>query len=44
MSAEQDTSREGIARFLESLWLEDGLAQNTRSAYGRDLAAWRAVV
>lgn len=28
-----------IARFLDSLWLEDGLALNTLCAYGRDLAA-----
>jgi integrase/recombinase XerD len=42
MNSAQAASHDGIARFLESLWLEDGLAANTRSAYGRDLAAFAA--
>ncbi len=29
----------GIALFLRALWLEEGLSDNTRAAYGRDLAA-----
>lgn len=30
-----------IERFLESLWLEKGLARHTREAYGSDLALFR---
>lgn len=33
------TSQTAIDRFLESLWLEDGLSDNTLSAYRRDLTA-----
>ncbi|GIX30468.1 MAG: tyrosine recombinase XerD [Porticoccaceae bacterium] len=29
-----------IARYLDLLWLEKGLAENTLAAYRRDLAAW----
>ena len=29
-----------IDRFLEALWIEDGLAANTLAAYRRDLAAY----
>lgn len=32
-------------QFIDALWLEDGLAKNTQSAYGRDLvgfACWRS--
>ena len=38
-------SQEGLDRFIEALWLEDGLARNTLEAYRRDLtglAAWLA--
>jgi integrase/recombinase XerD len=38
-------SRQSIARFVETLWIEDGLAANTTQAYGRDLelyAHWLA--
>ncbi len=38
-------SQAGIDRFIEALWLEDGLARNTLEAYRRDLsglAAWLA--
>ena len=31
-----------IDRFLEALWIEDGLAANTLAAYRRDLAAYAA--
>jgi integrase/recombinase XerD len=33
---------EAIARFTRALWLEEGLSDNTRAAYGRDLAALAA--
>ncbi|MFG6449782.1 site-specific tyrosine recombinase XerD [Roseateles sp. BYS180W] len=38
-------SREGIALFVQSLWVEEGLSRNTQQAYGRDLtllAHWLA--
>jgi integrase/recombinase XerD len=38
-------SREAIDRFVDALWIEDGLAGNTLAAYRRDLehyAAWLA--
>ncbi len=38
-------SQQAIARFADSLWIEDGLAANTTSAYRRDLdlcARWLA--
>ena len=31
-----------VERFLEALWIEDGLAANTLAAYRRDLAAYAA--
>jgi integrase/recombinase XerD len=40
-------SQAAIDRFIEALWLEDGLARNTLEAYRRDLtglAAWLAVL
>ncbi len=42
----KEESRAAIERFLDALWIEDGLAQNTVSAYRRDLtlyADWLAV-
>ena len=33
---------DAIARFTRALWLEEGLSDNTRAAYGRDLAALAA--
>jgi integrase/recombinase XerD len=33
---------EAIARFTRALWLAEGLSDNTRAAYGRDLAALAA--
>ncbi|MFI4931028.1 MAG: site-specific integrase, partial [Burkholderiales bacterium] len=39
------SSRQLIARFADALWIEDGLAANTTSAYRRDLdlcARWLA--
>ena len=44
MSALQD-SQDGIDRFIDAVWIEDGLAANTLAAYRRDLslyAAWLA--
>lgn len=40
MSASEASSedRAAIARFLDRLWLERGLSQNTRDSYGSDLA------
>lgn len=35
-----DTISDSIDRFIDALWLEDGLAQNTLSAYRRDLEAF----
>lgn len=34
-----EQSRLGIAAFTRGLWLEEGLSQNTRDAYARDLEA-----
>src|SRR5438132_10921341 len=34
------TSQESIARFIDALWIEDGLAANTLAAYRRDLALY----
>ncbi|WP_374662305.1 site-specific tyrosine recombinase XerD [Inhella sp.] len=33
----RDESEQAIARFTRALWLEEGLSENTRSAYARDL-------
>ena len=44
VSALQD-SQEGIDRFVDAVWIEDGLAANTLAAYRRDLslyAGWLA--
>ena len=38
-------SQESIARFIDALWIEDGLSANTLAAYRRDLtlyAQWLA--
>ena len=43
MSAAASPSQALVERFLEALWIEDGLAANTLAAYRRDLtmyAAW----
>jgi integrase/recombinase XerD len=40
MSEANSESSHLIDRFCDRLWLEDGLAQNTLSAYRRDLAAF----
>ena len=40
-----DRSRDSVDRFVDALWVEDGLAQLTLAAYRRDLilyAAWLA--
>ncbi len=45
LSAAMQHSREVVDRFLDALWLEDGLARNSLAAYGRDLtlfATWLA--
>ncbi len=45
MTTETPPSEEALDRFVESLWIEDGLAANTLAAYRRDLtllAAWLA--
>ncbi len=39
MSESIEASLSGIAAFARALWLEEGLAQNTRDAYARDLRA-----
>ncbi|HEY6511451.1 MAG TPA: site-specific integrase, partial [Burkholderiaceae bacterium] len=44
-SAALNDSRQAITRFVDALWIEDGLAANTTSAYRRDLdlyARWLA--
>ena len=44
-SAARDASRAAIDRFIDALWIEDGLATNTLAAYRRDLegfADWLA--
>ena len=44
-AAAQAASAQAIARFIEMLWIEDGLAANTQAAYRRDLlllAEWLA--
>ena len=43
--AKREQSQAGIERFLEALWIEDGLSANTLAAYKRDLqllADWLA--
>ena len=45
MSEALKDSQAGIDRFVDALWIEDGLARNTLAAYRRDLslyAAWLA--
>ena len=37
-----DTSREAIDRFIDALWIEDGLSPNTLAAYRRDLSLYAA--
>ncbi len=40
-----DTSQASIDRFVDALWIEDGLSANTLAAYRRDLtlyAQWLA--
>jgi integrase/recombinase XerD len=37
-----EADQAAIARFTRALWLEEGLSDNTRAAYGRDLAALSA--
>lgn len=37
-----EPSSDSIDHFIDALWLEDGLAQNTLSAYRRDLEAFEA--
>ena len=36
----RDTSQASIDRFLDALWIEDGLSANTLAAYRRDLQAY----
>lgn len=40
MSPERQASQAAIDRFLDALWLEDGLAANSLAAYRRDLQAY----
>ncbi len=42
MSAAAAPSQALVERFLEALWIEDGLAVNTLAAYRRDLAMYAA--
>ena len=37
-----EASRAAIERFVEALWIEDGLASNTLAAYRRDLSIYAA--
>ncbi len=37
-----DTSRAAIDRFIDALWIEDGLSANTLAAYRRDLSLYAA--
>ncbi len=39
-AAAASASTESVARFLEALWIEDGLSANTLAAYRRDLALY----
>ena len=41
-NAAAQRSAEAIDRFLDGLWLEDGLAKNSLAAYRRDLALFAA--
>lgn len=38
--AARERSQQGIDRFLDALWLEDGLSANTLAAYRRDLQGY----
>ncbi|MEW6705694.1 MAG: site-specific tyrosine recombinase XerD [Pseudomonadota bacterium] len=40
LSSCRDTSQASIDRFLDALWIEDGLSANTLAAYRRDLQAY----
>jgi integrase/recombinase XerD len=40
LSTEREQSQAGIDRFLDALWIEDGLSANTLAAYRRDLQAY----
>ncbi len=40
MNAALATSRSAIERFIDALWIEDGLAANTLAAYRRDLTLY----
>ena len=35
-----EVSRDAIDRFIDALWIEDGLAANTLAAYRRDLTLY----
>jgi integrase/recombinase XerD len=39
-SAARDDSQASIDRFIDALWIEDGLASNTLAAYRRDLSLY----
>lgn len=38
--AAREASQQGIDRFVDALWIEDGLASNTLAAYRRDLTIY----
>jgi integrase/recombinase XerD len=40
VTPEQASSQAGIDRFLDALWIEDGLSANTLAAYRRDLQGY----
>jgi len=40
MTAAREKSQESIDRFLDALWIEDGLSANTLAAYRRDLQGY----
>jgi integrase/recombinase XerD len=41
-SASTEPDRELIRRFIDALWIEEGLSENTQKAYGTDLAHFAA--
>jgi integrase/recombinase XerD len=42
LSTAQDASEQSIDRFIDAIWIEDGLSVNTLAAYRRDLSMYSA--